>query len=147
MTGEGRPVLVEILDGQLRSGDTTELDLVRTMNSAIAASPPDTETSARTMVLIYMSGALRRLIARRYRAALLSGRLIRAWQLHEALWDVTEYSMGLTTSRTRDPDADFLRVQLLQLSLANRNADPAGEMARAARAMVRVASAGTSPVE
>lgn len=147
MTEDGDPVLVRILDGQLKDGQSTELDLVHTMNAAINDGAPDREAATRCQVLLCMSGALRGLITRRCFSALFTGRLCRAWQLHESLWDVTEFSLELAKGAGEDPDADFIRVQLLQLTLARRGADTAGEFSRAVRAMARVASAGTTPLE
>ncbi|MCC3299726.1 hypothetical protein [Arthrobacter caoxuetaonis] len=138
---------MKILDGQLKDGRATELDLVNTMNAVISDTAPDTEAATRCQVLLCMSGALRGLISRRYFAALFTGRLYRAWQLHESLWDVTEFSMELSLGHGTDPDSDFLRVQLLQMTLARRGAGITGDLSRAVRAMVRVASAGTTPLE
>lgn len=139
------PVLSKILDGQLRAGDT-ELELVKTMNSAIASTSPATEAQARRQALLAAAGALRRLIGRRQITALLTGRWVRAWKLHEARWDITEAAIDLGRADP-DPDADILRVQLLDLVLAGRGAASEEPARSALNAMSRVAFAGTTPLD
>ncbi|MGK3708885.1 hypothetical protein [Arthrobacter sp. IK3] len=143
MSGEGTG-LAGTLYGQLRADETTELDLVRTMNAVIAHSAPHTEDFIRFRVLLCMAGALRRTIDRRRLAALTTFRFRTAWQMHEALWDVTDFAMAIQGGRGADPDRDYIQTQVLQLALERRT--DGWRVHRAVRAMLRVASAGTTPV-
>lgn len=144
MIAAGLPVLGRILDGQLRAGGS-ELELVKSMNSAIGSTHPDAEVQARRRALLAASGALYRSIGRQWAAALLTGRWVRAWKLHEARWDVTEFAVDLARADP-DPDADILRVQLLNLTVASRAAAYDAQARSTLNAMSRVAFAGTTPL-
>lgn len=145
MIAAGLPVLSRILDGQLRAGDP-ELELVKSMNSAIGSSAPDAEVQARREALLAAAGALYRLISRQGTTALLTGRWCQAWKLHEARWDVTDFAIDLARADP-DPDADLLRVQLLDLVLASRAVAAEGQARPPLNAMARVAFAGTAPLD
>lgn len=139
-------VLSRRLDPYLRPGAVDGLALVRVLNAGIGTDG-DSEVESRRKAVTAMTGAMIRYASGRRTAALVRGRVMDAYRWAVLVGDLYEWVTGLCSS-PQDPDADMLRVRLLQLHLKQAAArlPDAAELVEATSALVRVSLAGTHPL-
>lgn len=139
------PVLSRRLDPFFRPGAVDGLALVRALNEDIGAETLH-ENAARRNAVTAMAGAMIRYITRRRAVAAAKLRAMEVYRLWMLQADIYEWIIDLHGSAL-DPDADMLRVRLLQLQLeqAAKTLPDAVDLVQAANALVRVSLAGTNP--
>ena len=141
------PVLSRRLDPDLRPGAVDGLALVRVLNEDIGCDDGG-EDRARRIAVTAMAGAMIRFTSRQRTLAMFKLQVLQGYRLTVLLGDLYEWVLDLHRS-DQDPDADMLRVRLLQLQMEEAAAriPAAHDLAEAVRALVRVSLAGSRPVD
>lgn len=139
------PVLSRRLDPFFRPGAVDGLALVRALNEDIGSEALH-EDAARRHAVTAVAGAMIRHITRRRLAAAAKLKVLEVYRLTMLQGDLYEWVIDLHSS-VADPDADMLRVRLLQLQLeqAAQTLPDAVDLLQAANALVRVSLAGANP--
>ena len=139
------PVLSRRLDPFFRPGAVDGVALVRVLNEDIGSEALN-EDAARRHAVTAMTGAMIRYLTRRRLSAAARMRFMEAYRLWMLKADIYEWIIEFHCSDA-DPDADMLRVRLLQIQIERsvQGLPDARDLAEASNALVRVSLAGTNP--